>query len=71
MKGHPNATAAVGSGIGATLIVAAMAYAGLEPDPVLATAVAGALTTVVLLVGRKGISGLARQLWRGSGPEEK
>lgn len=65
VRNNPNAAAAVGSGTLATLIVGGATLAGFEVDPVLATAAAGALTAAVLLVGRKGIRGIARQLWRG------
>jgi hypothetical protein len=69
MKKNPNAVAAGGSGVAATILVGTLAYFGVGMEPVFAAALTTAASTAVLLVGRKGISGLARQLWRGS--EEK
>jgi hypothetical protein len=62
---HPNAVVA-GSLSGAAALVAWLAE--LEhvamPAPV-AVLAGGILTTVVLAIGRDGVRGIARRLWRG------
>lgn len=69
---HPNA--AVGGGLPASLavILFALRSAGVEvPDPPLevGVALAGALSGAALLIGRRGIRGILRTLWRGSETE--
>jgi hypothetical protein len=66
VKANPNATAALagGSGIG-TLAVYALSLFGVNLDPVLATAVGGLVASLILLIGRNGIRGVIRLVWRG------
>lgn len=65
---HPNASRALthGSGLGA-LLVWAVGLAGLEMPPEIAAAFAGAIASLFLLIGRRGIKGTIRDLWNGSG----
>lgn len=64
---HPNASRALthGSGLGA-LIVWAAGLAGLEMPPEIAAAFAGAVASLFLLVGRRGVKGTIQDLWNGS-----
>jgi hypothetical protein len=63
---HPNASRALthGSGLGA-LIVWAAGLAGLEMPPEIAAAFAGAVASLFLLIGSRGIRGTIRDLWNG------
>lgn len=62
---HPNAAAA-GTSSGLTvLVVWLLSLAGVDVSPEVAAALAGAVATVVLLIGRDGIGGVARIVWRG------
>lgn len=63
---HPNASRALthGGGLGA-LTVWAVGLAGLEMPPEVAAAFAGAIASVALLVGRRGIKGTIQDLWHG------
>ena len=65
---HPNATTslAAGSGVG-TLLVYALTAAGVNLPAEAAAALAGAVGSLALLIGRKGFRGLLRVLWRGKG----
>jgi hypothetical protein len=67
MKKHPNATVAGGLGGVAALVawLAELEHVAM-PAPV-AVLAAGILTTVVLAIGRDGVRGIARRLWRGDG----
>lgn len=62
---HPNATAAAGSGGLAVLVVWLLGMAGVAVSPEVAAAIAGAIATIVLFIGRRGLKGLARIIWRG------
>jgi hypothetical protein len=66
-KRHPNASRALthGSALGA-LIVWSVGLTGLELPPEIAAAFAGALASLFLLVGRRGIKGTILDLWHGS-----
>jgi hypothetical protein len=68
-KRHPNASRALthGSGLGA-LIVWAVGLAGLEMPPEIAAAFAGAMASLFLLIGSRGIKNTILDLWRG--PQE-
>lgn len=66
VKEHPNATAAAGSGGVGTVLVALLAAFGIVLPPVAAAAIAAAFPVVFLAIGRKGIRGIVRQIWRGS-----
>lgn len=62
---HPNATAAAGSGGLAVLVVWLLGMADVDVSPEVAAAIAGAIATVVLFIGRRGLRGLLGILWRG------
>ena len=64
---HPNATAAAGSGGVGVLVVYLLSIAGIDVPPEVAAAIAGALATVVLFVGSRGVRGIADLIWRGKG----
>jgi hypothetical protein len=65
MSNHPNAAAAAVSTGPAVLIVWVLGLTGLEIDPLVAAAIAGAVVSAGLLVGRRGVKGLASLVWRG------
>ncbi len=65
---HPNATAAASSGAGVAVLIYLLALVGVAvPEPPLAVGIfAGdAVSALVLALGRGGIRGIARTLWRG------
>jgi putative flippase GtrA len=63
---HPNALVGGGSGIGGGLVVVyVLSLAGVDVDPMIAAAIAGGCSALVLFVGREGIRGLVRRVWRG------
>lgn len=64
-KTHPNATTAGVSSASALVIVWIAQMVGLDVGPELAVVFAGAWTTVALAVGRNGLRGLIRKVWRG------
>lgn len=65
MKDNANATAAGGStGVG-LFLVWLLGHVGVDMGAEVAVVVAGGLTTFVLLVGRDGVRGIARTIWRG------
>lgn len=66
---HPNTV--VGGGLPGSVaaILYALRLAGVEvPDPPLEVGlvIAAALSAAALLIGRRGIRGIARLFWRGS-----
>ena len=65
---HPNASRALthGAGLG-TMIVWAVGLAGLEMPPEIAAAFAGAIASMFLLIGKRGIKGMIDDVWHGSG----
>jgi hypothetical protein len=67
INAHPNATvsAVSGGGLG-TLAAWGLGKAGIHLTAEEATALAGGLSTIALLIGREGISGIFRTIWRGS-----
>lgn len=65
MRKHPNAIAAGGSSIGGVLVVWLLSLLGVEIDGVIGAAITGGLATVALFIGREGLRGLFRRLWRG------
>lgn len=68
MKGHPNAVVAGGSGGGGGLLVVwLLELAGVTVDPKVAVLIAAAASSFALLIGRRGIRGIAQMLWRGTG----
>jgi hypothetical protein len=65
---HPNATVgSVSAAGGGALIVWVLSLLGVDVDPYIATVIAGGVAGLLLLVGRKGVKGVARVLWSGSG----
>jgi ABC-type enterobactin transport system permease subunit len=64
---NPNAVVGGASGIGGgALVVAVLDLAGVQvTNPYLATTIAGAVTAVALFIGRNGIVGAFRMIWRG------
>lgn len=67
MNSHPNATAAGSTGTAGVLIIAALGALGVTLSPIVAAAIVTAATTVVLIVGRRGLRGIGRLVWNGSG----
>lgn len=65
---HPNASAAGATTGSAVLVIWALSLVGVQVDGVVGAAIAGALATVVLLIGRRGVKGIASVVWRGGGP---
>lgn len=64
---HPNAAAAGGSTGAAVVLVWLVGCLGVDISNEAAVAVAGAVTTAVLFVGRVGIAGTVRRLLHGAG----
>lgn len=63
---HPNAIAGGVSGVGGGVFVVYLLHQfGYEVDPMLGAVIAGALSTVVLFVGRNGLRGALRAIWKG------
>jgi hypothetical protein len=65
MNAQPNATAATGSTGAGLFLVWLLGHLGVDMGAEVAVVIAGGLTTFVLLVGRDGIRGLFRTVWRG------
>jgi hypothetical protein len=64
---HPNALVAGGSGIGGgALVVWLLGLGGVDMTPEVGAMIAGGIASAALLVGRKGIRGIARAVWRGT-----
>lgn len=63
---HPQAAASGGVGIIATLLVWAANRYGVEFGAVEGAAAASGMIAVGALIGRRGLRGIARILWRGS-----
>lgn len=69
VRNNPNAAVATG-GVGAgTALVAILAACGVVFPPVVAAAIAGAVPIILLAIGRRGIRGIVRMVWRGSEDE--
>jgi hypothetical protein len=64
---HPNATVAGTTGGTAALVVALLHAAGVEVSVDVAVAVVAAVPPVALFIGRNGVRGVIRMLWRGRG----
>lgn len=65
MSSHPNATVSLGAGSGlGALIVWALTLWTTVPPPA-AAAIAGAVSALALLVGRNGVQGAVRIIWKG------
>lgn len=65
MKNHPNATVAATSGGVGVIIVWLLSLAGVHMPAEVGAAVSTIAATVALLIGRRGIRGIARIIWRG------
>ena len=65
MNSHPNATVSGLSAALGTIVVAALDYYGYELEPAVAAAVVGATSAIVLAIGRDGVRGIVRRVWRG------
>lgn len=63
---HPNATASGASSAVAVLTLAALSAMGVTLSPLVSAALVGAVSSLVLFVGREGLRGLARRVWKGS-----
>lgn len=64
---HPNASVALGSGAGlGPLVVWCVGFTGAAVPAEVAAALGGMVASVFLLIGRRGIRGLARSIWHGS-----
>lgn len=64
---HPNTVTAGGVGTLTTLVVAGFEALGANMTPTVAAAVATAAITVALFVGKRGVKGVIRLVWRGDG----
>jgi hypothetical protein len=67
MNSHPNAVAGLagGAGLGTLLVWILNKYAGADLPPEAATAIAGAVGALVLLIGKRGLKGLIGLVWHG------
>lgn len=65
MTNHPNTLAAIGTGGLATLLVWIATLLGLNVDAVVAGIIVTIASAAVLFIGRRGIKGLAKLIWRG------
>lgn len=65
MRTHPNTIAAGTTGTFAILITWLMDAFGLKVDQAAAAAIAVAIIVVVLFIGRRGLTGITRLLWKG------
>ena len=67
VSNNPNASLAAGStGIGVVAIYI-LGLFGVNPPPEVAVAGAGAFTSLFLFIGKSGLSGLPRLIWKGGG----
>lgn len=64
---HPNAAAAGAATGPAVLIVWLAGRYGIDLGAEQAVVVSGLLTSLVLLIGRKGVKGMIAAVWRGRG----
>ena len=68
VSAHPNASLAGGTGgIGVLAVWLLNKYAGASLGPEAGAAITAGLATVALVIGRKGIKGIAGWVWRGGG----
>lgn len=66
MNGHPNATAAGGTGGLSVLVLYIAERFGWHVDPLLAAGIATIASAVVLFIGRRGLRGAIAAIWSGS-----
>jgi len=62
---HPNAATAAALTLPTVLIVWLAGHTGIDLSAEAAAGIGGGVITVALFVGRRGIKGVARLLWRG------
>jgi len=67
IKHHPNATTAGGLSGAGVFIVWLIGHLGVSLGAEDATIITGAITSTGLLIGKRGICGLARLIWKGDG----
>lgn len=65
IQNNPNATVAVGTGVLGILTVWLVGVAGVNMPPEVSAVIPVALTTTVLFIGRRGLRGFLKLLWRG------
>ena len=65
VKDHPQATAVAGSGLSGVFMVWVLGHFGLDMGAEVGASVAAGFTFVLALIGRKGVKGIARTIWRG------
>lgn len=69
IKNNPNASVAGGTtGLG-VIVVFVLGALGVPVPPEVAVAGVGLVSTAVLVIGRRGIRGIARSIWRGNEDE--
>lgn len=65
---NPNAATAGVTGVGfGTLLVWLLGHFGVQMDNEVAVVVATTVTTVVLFIGKRGLRGVIRKVWKGEG----
>lgn len=62
---HPNASVAGGTGLISILAILLLEKTGVELPAPIAAAVPVVLISATLFVGRRGLKGIARLLWKG------
>lgn len=67
VKNNPNATTATGLGGFGIFIVWLLGYCGVSLGAEDATVITGAITSGGLLIGKRGVCGIARLIWKGDG----
>lgn len=65
MRTHPNTIAAGSTGTLGILLAWLLEQLGLDVPTAVAAAIPVVLIAIVLFIGRRGIAGIARLLWRG------
>lgn len=65
IKANPNTALSLTTGGLAVLVVVVLGLVGVVIDPIVAAAIAAALTSFCLLIGREGIKGLLRTIYYG------
>lgn len=65
VRQHPNASLATGLGSLGVLLVWLSGNLGWSLNAEEASALSGSLTSLGLLIGRRGIVGIAKLVWRG------
>lgn len=62
---HANAVAGGSGGLGGLVVCLVAKALGYELDPLLAAAIATAGASLVLFLGRNGLRGVVRVIWKG------